>query len=73
MREGMPVYCELTDGHGYGAEFVMEAEAARETASKKPNLLGVIYSDIYLAAANAALSHEDKAIACIASALERMP
>ncbi|MCL2034245.1 MAG: LuxR C-terminal-related transcriptional regulator [Oscillospiraceae bacterium] len=28
MREGMPIYYELTDGHGYGAEFVMEAEAA---------------------------------------------
>jgi LuxR family maltose regulon positive regulatory protein len=45
------------------------AEAARETASKNPNLLGVIYLDIYLAAANAALSREDKAIACIESAL----
>ena len=46
------------------------ADAARETASKYPNLLGVIYSDIYLAAANSALSRKDEAAAYLESALD---
>ncbi|MDR2899280.1 MAG: helix-turn-helix transcriptional regulator [Clostridiales bacterium] len=46
------------------------AEAARETASKFPNLLGIIYADIYLAAAHYALSREDEAKACLQSALD---
>jgi len=46
------------------------AEAARETASKYPNLLGVIYSDIYITAANSALSHKDEAAAHLESALD---
>jgi LuxR family maltose regulon positive regulatory protein len=46
------------------------AEAARQTASKYPYLLGMIYSDIYLSAAYHGLSREDKATACLASALD---
>lgn len=55
---------------GEYAKLCGSAEVARQTSSVYPNLLGVIYADIYLAAALYAMSKKDEALSCLESALD---
>ena len=73
MFPAKPAY-NITYGHyllarGEYAKLVSDAEMARDTASKFPNTLGIIYADIYSAAAHHALS-DNKASEFMESALD---
>ena len=64
------VYGRYLLARGEYARLCGFAEVSRQTSSVYPNLLGVIYADIYLAAAHQAMSREDEAVSRLKSALD---